>query len=79
MSNLIRTNEDVALAGCVMLSAQVTLFITNVLLGCWSIVYLAVTLAHTQISWIGAILIGLFVGQFSVPIAIVVMLWQYFT
>jgi len=38
MSNLIRTNEDVALAGCVMLSAQVTLFITNVLLGGWSII-----------------------------------------
>lgn len=79
MSNLIRTNEDVALADCVMLSAQVTLFITNVLLGGWPIVYLAATLAHTQISWIGAVLIGLFVGQFSVPVAIVVVLWQYFT
>ena len=79
MSNRFRTNEDVTLAGCVMFSAQIALFITNILLGGWSIVYLAATLAHTQISWIGAIIIGLFVGQFSVPVAIVVMLWQYFT
>lgn len=66
-------------AGFVGCGALTTLFITNILLGSWSVMYLSNTFLHTQISWIGAALIALFVGQFTVPVAIVTSLWFYFT
>lgn len=72
-------SDDSAAATFTGCGAMITLFITNILLGGWSVVYLSGIFLHTQISWLGAILIGLFVGQLSVPVAIVSWLWFAFT
>ena len=57
--------------GCVIL-------VINLLLGGWSVNYLlAIFLAKTIPFW-GAMLLGLFVGEFSIPIAFVVAILKYF-
>lgn len=74
-----RNNNEVAAAAYVGCGFWLTIFITNILLGTWSVMFLSLQFIHTQIHWIGAALIGLLMGQFTVPIAIIVKLWLMFT
>lgn len=56
--------------GCLIL-------LLNLLLGGWSVDYLLQFLGK-NIHWIGDVLIGLVIGQFTIPIALVIWLLQLF-
>jgi len=59
--------------GCVLLTLLFNLFI-----GGWSVNYLLLFFGSKTIPFIGAMLIGLFVGEISVPVAIVVAILRSF-
>lgn len=59
--------------GCALLLA-----LFNILVGGWSVVYLLNVFADKAISFLGACLIGLFVAEISVPLAIVTWLLKSF-
>ena len=63
----------VANVGCLVI---VLLF--NLGVGGWSVNYLLAAFMSKTIPFWGAALIGLFVGEFSVPVAIVVALLRFF-
>jgi len=50
----------------------------NLGVGGWSVSYLLTVLLSKTIPFWGAALIGLFVGEFSIPIAVVVALLRHF-
>lgn len=55
----------------------VIILLLNLALGGWS-VDLILSLFDKDIHWIGDVLIGLVIGQFTIPIAIVIWLLQLF-
>lgn len=59
--------------GCVLL-----LLAFNVFIGGWSVNYLLEFFLEKTIPFLGAAAIGLFVGELSVPVAIVVALLKHF-
>ena len=54
------------------------IFVFNVLVGGWSVVYLIETFLAKTIPFWGAMLIGLFTAEFTVPVAVVVWLLKLF-
>jgi len=71
MSN--KDNSGFMSCGCILL-----VLIFNLTLGGWSVNYLLVALGNSPIAFWGAALIGLFVGELSVPVAIVVAILTAF-
>lgn len=65
--------EDYRTCGCVAL-----VILLNISVGGWSVDYLLKFFLDKNIPFIGDALIGLFIAEFSVPIAIVVALLRYF-
>lgn len=65
-------NESVYSCGCIIL---VLLF--NLAIGGWSVNYLLDFFLDKDIPIIGDVLIGLFVAEFSVPVAIVIAMLQF--
>lgn len=59
--------------GCYLL-----IFIFNLVLGGWSVNYLLLWLADKTIPFFWATVVGLFVGEFSVPVAFVVAILRWF-
>jgi hypothetical protein len=50
----------------------------NVLLGGWSVNYLLLSIFDKTIPFLFAALIGLITGQFSIPIAVAIVILRYF-
>lgn len=61
--------EGTGFIGCALI-----ILIINLTVGGWSVIYLVENLLHKAISWPWAILIGLFAGELTVPLAILVWL-----
>ena len=59
--------------GCVLL-----ILVFNLLIGGWSVNYLLAFFLTKTIPFIGAALIGLIIGEISVPVAVVIAILQYF-
>jgi hypothetical protein len=73
---MISTSTDdngLSSCGCWLLAA-----VFNFLIGGWSVVYLLDVFADKVIPFLGACLIGLFVAEISVPVAIVTWLLKAF-
>lgn len=66
-------NYGFANCGCVLLVLLLNLFI-----GGWSVNYLLLFFIDKTIPFIGAALIGLIVGEISIPVAVVIAILQYF-
>jgi hypothetical protein len=66
-------NNEIATCGCYLL-----VFVFNVLVGGWSVSYLITTFLDKTIPFWGAMLIGLFTAEISVPVACVVWLLKLF-
>lgn len=54
------------------------ILLLNVLFGGWSVNYLLAEFAGKTIPFLGAVLIGLFTGEVTIPVAIVVWLLKSF-
>ena len=50
----------------------------NIWIGGWSVNYLLGFFLEKTIPWIGAALIGLFAGEVSVPVAVIVAVLKWF-
>ena len=61
-----------ALCGCLLL-----LFVINLVVGGWSVNYLLMFAVGKTIPMIGATVIGIIVGEVSIPLAIVVAILQW--
>jgi hypothetical protein len=72
---MLSTNTDGTIINC---GCGLILFVTNVLLGAWSVNYLLGFFLERTIPFLGAALIGLVAGQFTLPVAIVVALLRWF-
>jgi hypothetical protein len=59
--------------GCVL-----AVLIFNALLGSWSVNYLLLVFAGKVIPFIGALVIGLIAGEFTIPIAVIVYILKLF-
>ena len=68
-----RTMNNRISCGCY----SIILFI-NIFLGIWSVNYLLSVFFDKTIPIIGAFVIGLFVGQFTFPLAVIVFVLKYF-
>lgn len=66
-------NSGLFQCGCV-----VALLVFNVWLGSWSVNYLLEFFLNKTIPFLGAALIGLFAGEVSIPVAVVVSVLKYF-
>jgi hypothetical protein len=73
MRNSSSTGEGIVSCGC-----SIILIVLNLLLGGWSVNFLLQFFMDKTISFFGATVIGLFAGEFSIPIAIVISLLQKF-
>jgi hypothetical protein len=71
----MRNNNDGNGCGCFV---WIAVLVFNVLVGGWSVAYLLEFFLGKTIPFIGAMLIGLFTAELSVPVAIVVALLRYF-
>jgi hypothetical protein len=69
----MRKEENLGMCGCYLL-----IFIFNLILGGWSVNYLLLWLAEKTIPFFWATVIGLFVGEFSIPVAVVVAILRWF-
>lgn len=54
------------------------LIVFNLFVGGWSVNYLLLFFLDKTISFLGAMLIGLFVGEVSIPVAITIALLKWF-
>ncbi len=68
-----RNEESAGMCGCYLL-----IFIFNLILGGWSVNYLLLWLADKTIPFFWATVVGLFVAEFSVPVAFVVAILRWF-
>jgi hypothetical protein len=59
--------------GCFLLA-----LIINLLAGSWSVNYLLYFFLEKTIPFVGAMLIGLFAGEVTIPVAIVIVLLKWF-
>lgn len=66
------TDETLIQCGCL-----IALAIFNILIGGWSVNYLLLTFLEKTLPFWGAALIGLFVGEFSIPVAIIVWVLHF--
>lgn len=72
----MRTNSDSnSLISC---GCAFALLVFNVFVGSWSVNYLLEFFLSKTIPFIGSALIGLFVGEISVPVAVVIAILKYF-
>jgi hypothetical protein len=69
----MRDNNDLVQCGC-----WIVIVLFNVLVGAWSVNYLLLEFLGKMIPFWGAALIGLFVGEVSVPVALAVWLLKLF-
>jgi hypothetical protein len=67
------TESSIASCGCGIL-----LILFNLFIGGWSVNYLLQFFLAKTISFFGAMLIGLFAGELTVPTAIVIVLLRWF-
>jgi hypothetical protein len=68
--------ESVVVAtGC---ASFLSIFVINALFGAWSVSYL-LSFAGREISTTGAVIIGMLVGEITIPIAVIVKLLSIFT
>lgn len=70
-----RSNDGNSLASC---GCGLLIVVFNLFVGGWSVNYLLQFFLAKTIPFFGAMLIGLFVGELSVPTAIVVALLKIF-
>lgn len=68
-------NSDSSWVSC---GCWVVVLIFNFLVGGWSVNYLLDFFVNKTIPFFGAALIGLFAGEISVPVAVVVALLRFF-
>ena len=68
-------NKDVAVFQC---GCWVAVLLINLTIGGWSVSYLLESFTGKVIPFVGAALIGLIVGEISIPVAIVVWLLRLF-
>jgi hypothetical protein len=74
MSYRSRSDESyIASCGCWLL-----LVVFNLLVGGWSVNYLLSFFLEKTIPFVGAMLIGLFAGEISVPVAVVIAMLKWF-
>ena len=59
--------DDLKYCGCLL-----GFFIANLICGGWSVNYLLSVFFEKTIPWVWAIIIGLFAGEFTIPVAVVV-------
>jgi len=64
--------------GLFQCGCAVALLVFNVFVGSWSVNYLLEFFLSKSIPFIGSALIGLFVGEISVPVAVVIAVLKYF-
>jgi hypothetical protein len=71
MRNKVSGSPAVVSCGCIFL-------VTNLLLGGWSVNYLIGNIFNKTIPLFWAVIVGLFTGQFTVPISIIVAILKSF-
>lgn len=69
----MKDSNDVVQCGC-----WIVIVVFNIFVGAWSVNYLLLEFLGKTIPFLGAALIGLFAGEISVPVAIVVWLLKAF-
>ena len=74
MSRYRRSSDDGSWCGCLL---WIALIVFNVLVGGWSVEYLLEFFLNKAIPFLGAMVIGLFVGELSVPVAIVIAILKW--
>jgi hypothetical protein len=67
----MRSNDLFTGYGCILMA--VFLFV-NLFVGAWSVNYLLMEFMGKQIPLLGAMVIGLFAGEVSIPVAVVVLI-----
>lgn len=67
--------ETLTLANC---GCVLILFVTNLVLGGWSVNLLLDVFLHKMLPFGWAVVIGLFTGEFTVPVAIIVAILRHF-
>lgn len=65
-------------SSCFTVGCFVLAFLTNIVLGGWSVNYLLLSIFDKTIPFLFSAIIGLFVGEFSVPIAVIVLILRNF-
>lgn len=78
MSQSRRSSDEVDSDGCANCGCGLFLLLVNIFIGAWSVNYLLMFFLEKNIPWIGAALIGLFAGEVSIPVAVVVYILHYF-
>jgi hypothetical protein len=73
---MYKNSDDGSSVGC---GCFILVMVFNLLVGGWSVNYLLAYFMSETIPFIGAALIGLIVGEISVPVAIVIAILQYFS
>lgn len=68
-------NKETSIATC---GCYVLVAIFNVLVGGWSINYILDVFVHKMLPFGWAMVIGLFAGEISVPVAIVIAILKHF-
>ncbi len=68
-------NDDSSIFSC---GCGFIILLFNLFIGGWSVNYLLLFFLDKTISGFGATLIGLFVGEFSIPVAVVIWLLKAF-
>lgn len=68
-------NESGSILGC---GCWIVILILNLVLGGWSVNYLLLAFLEKSLPFFWATVIGLFVGEFSIPVAVVVKILQAF-
>ena len=69
------TKDNTGLFQC---GCAVALLVFNVLVGSWSVNYLLEFFLSKTIPFLGSALIGLFVGEISIPVAVVIAVLKHF-
>lgn len=70
-----KSNTDTSLATC---GCYVLFIVLNLALGGWSVNYLLDFFVSKTIPFLWATVVGLFIGEFSIPAAIVVKILAFF-
>ena len=68
-------DNSVNLVSC---GCGILIIIFNIFVGGWSVNYLLEFFLNKTIPFVGAALIGLFAGEISIPVAVVIAILKYF-
>jgi len=71
----MRHDNESSVVSC---GCYLVILVVNLVLGGWSVNYLLSTFLEKTLPFFWASVIGLFIGEFSIPVAIVVKILQSF-